>query len=64
MDKYLYKLVSVYLFLIGIAWVLYTIFSSFGTQCFDIFNAYVTIIVLLLDIVWINFIIPKKGDIQ
>jgi len=56
MEKYLYSLVSVILFFVSLMWVVYSIFSTFRTECFDMFKAYVTITVLLTDMIWSNFV--------
>jgi len=56
MRKEAYNAISVYLFLIGLAWVIYTIFAGWGTECFDVTKAYITILVLIIDIIWNNFV--------
>ncbi len=56
MDRFTYRLVSVMLLLTSILWIIYTLISSFGTECFSFFDAYATIIILLLDLIWGNFI--------
>ena len=62
MNKDLFNLVSVILFLVGLFWVVYSIFSTFGTKCFDMVKAYLTIIILLLNVVWNNFIVKLKEE--
>ena len=52
----MYHLVSVILFFGAIVWTIFTIFKSFGTQCFDLFDAYATITILFADMIWNNII--------
>jgi len=53
------KFISIGLFWLGIAWVIFTIMSNYGTTCFNMFYAYITILVLLSDMIWSNFIVKK-----
>jgi len=62
MDPFVHKLVSVSLFLLGLAWVIFTIFSSFGSECFNMLYAYITIFTLLIDSIWNNFIKPQEDE--
>ncbi|OGY48252.1 MAG: hypothetical protein A3D39_00105 [Candidatus Buchananbacteria bacterium RIFCSPHIGHO2_02_FULL_39_17] len=62
MEKYIYKLIWTYSFFISLAWTIYTIFSSWGTNCFDMKNSYITIIVLLFELIWSNFIKPASEE--
>lgn len=57
-----YVVTSVALFLVSLAWTVYTIFSSIGTSCFNITNAYVTIAFLYAKIVWDNFVKPVRVE--
>ncbi len=58
MDIMTHKIISATLFLLGIFWVLFNIFSSWGTVCFDMLNSYATIGILMTDMFWINFVKP------
>jgi hypothetical protein len=61
-DYNAYNIISVALFLSSLGWTIYTILSSIGTPCFNMFYAYVTIIILYLKLVWDNFIKPSVED--
>ena len=56
MERFTYNLVSAILLLASILWVVYLIAASWGTQCFNLFDSYATIIIMLVEIVWSNFI--------
>ncbi len=56
MEKYIYNVVSAILLLTSILWVVYLIIASWGTSCFNFFDSYATIVVMLLEIIWSNFI--------
>lgn len=45
----------------SIGWTLYLIFSNYGSDCFDTFKTYITLVALILNLVWNNLII-KQGD--
>lgn len=60
MDRFTYNLVSVILLIASILWVVYLVISSWGTECFNLFDSYATIIVMLLQIIWSNFIKIKN----
>lgn len=62
MEKYTYNIIGTSSFLISLAWTIYTIFSSWGTSCFNMQNSYITIIVLLFEIIWSNFIKPASEE--
>ena len=62
MDTFWHNLVSVLLLFLAIGWTIFTIFSSWGTACFDIGKAYGTIFVFILELVWNNFIKPSVED--
>jgi hypothetical protein len=55
-------IVSVVLFSLSLAWTLYTIGSNWGTDCFNVFNVYVTLTILISKIIWDNFIKTKKVE--
>jgi len=59
MNTFTYNLISAVLLLASILWVVYIIISSWGTKCFNLFDSYATIIILLLEIIWGNFIKTK-----
>lgn len=59
MDTFFYKLVSVELMLFAILWAVYTIFISWGTECFNMFYAYVTIVAFIIHLVWDNLVKPQ-----
>jgi len=62
MEKYTYNLVWVFGFFLSLSWTVYTLFSSWGTQCFSLFKTYATISILLLNLIWSNFIkFEKEG---
>ncbi len=56
MDKFTYKLVSSILLITSILWVVYLIVSTWGTSCFNLFDSYATIIIMLIEIIWSNLI--------
>ena len=56
MERYIYNLVSAILLLTSILWVVYLVVASWGTRCFNLFDSYATIIIMLLEIIWSNFI--------
>tara|TARA_Y100000031_G_C8145109_1_gene349552 strand:- start:38 stop:226 length:189 start_codon:yes stop_codon:yes gene_type:complete len=56
MNRFTYNLISAILLLTSILWVVYIVVSSWGTKCFNLFDSYATIIILLLEIIWSNFI--------
>lgn len=60
MEDFIYKLVSSILLLMSIFWFIYTIFSNYGSLCFDIFKTYITLIVMLLNIIWNNLVKIKE----
>ncbi|HIG92838.1 TPA: hypothetical protein HA234_01420 [Candidatus Woesearchaeota archaeon] len=59
MEKFFYKLISVELLLFAILWAIFTIFVSWGTVCFDMFYAYVTIIAFMVQLTWDHFVKPE-----
>ena len=59
MNRFTYNFISVILLMASILWVVYLIVSSFGTECFNLFDSYATIIVMLTEIIWSNFIKSK-----
>ncbi len=64
MKKYTYNFIWTFGFLMSLAWTLYTIFSNWGTSCFSFFKTYTTIIILILNLVWSNFVKSEKGDLN
>jgi len=59
-DEFIYSLVSAVLLFMSISWLIYTLFSNYGSQCFDVFKTYVTLIVMVLDIIWNNLVKIKE----
>ena len=60
MKEFIYNIVSVILLLLSIFWTIYAIFSTWGTLCFNMFKAYVTISVLITKIIWDSLVkIPE-----
>ena len=59
MDIFLYKLISVELMLFAVLWAIYAIFVSWGTECFNMFHAYVTIIAFLIHLIWAYWVKPE-----
>lgn len=62
MDEYYYKIVSVFLILTSIAWIIYTLFIAWGTECFSTFNGYFTVIVYGIELIWNNMINKSEAD--
>lgn len=60
MNKFTYDFISAILLFVSIFWVVFLVISSFGTKCFNLFDSYATIIVMLIEIIWSNFI--KYGN--
>ncbi|MBI4980784.1 hypothetical protein HZC30_04485 [Candidatus Woesearchaeota archaeon] len=58
MDRGLYTIVSAELMLFAVLWAIYTIFTSWGTECFNMFYAYVTIVAFIIQLVWDHFVKP------
>ena len=56
MNKNTYNFVWVFGFLMSLLRTIYIIFSNLPTICFNMFKTYVTIIVLLFNLIWSNFI--------
>ena len=56
MEKFIYDLVSAGLIVTSILWIIYTAFSLYKTECFNIFVAYATITIYGSELVWSNFI--------
>lgn len=59
MERFLYNFVSVELLFFAILWSIYTIFVSWGTSCFDMFYAYITIVAFIVQLVWDHFVKPE-----
>ncbi len=59
MNTFLYKLVSVELLFFALLWGVYTIFVSWGTECFNMFYAYVTIIAFIIQLTWDHLVKPE-----
>ena len=55
-DDYLYNIVTAVLVIMSIFWVVYSLLSTLGTECFDMFKAYTTIILLSITLIW-NYLI-------
>ena len=62
LDKFIYSLVSSMLMFFAIGWAIFTIFSSFGTACFNVLYSYITIFVFILELVWNNLIKYSKEE--
>lgn len=60
MEKQTYNLIWAFGFFLSLGWTLYAIFSSWGTACFSFFKTYSTILVLLFNLIWNNFV--RYGD--
>ena len=60
MDEFIYSLVSAVLLFMSISWLIYTLFSNYRSQYFDVFKTYVTLIVMVLDIIWNNLVKIKE----
>ena len=58
-EKFFYRLVSVELMIFAIFWAIYTIFSSWGTECFNMFYAYVTIMAFVIQLIWDHLVKPS-----
>jgi hypothetical protein len=58
MNNFQYNLISVILFWVSLGWVIYNIFLSWETPCFDLTKTYLTIIILLVSNVWNYFVRP------
>lgn len=59
MRSTLYTLVSVELMFFAILWAIYAIFRSFGTECFNMVYAYITIIAFMTELLWDHFVQPE-----
>lgn len=44
------------LYAISVLWTAYLIFSTYGTNCFDLINTYLTLITLLLSMIFNDLI--------
>tara|TARA_Y100000310_G_C20285605_1_gene624721 strand:+ start:79 stop:276 length:198 start_codon:yes stop_codon:yes gene_type:complete len=64
MEKFHYNLISVILFWVSLGWVVYTIFSSWQTTCFDLTKTYFTVIILLASNIWNGFIRPTRIEVK
>jgi len=62
MEEVTFKVVSVYLIMLSILWIIYSIFNSWGTVCFNMSNAYITITVYGIELIWNNIIIKFVKD--
>jgi hypothetical protein len=58
-ERFLYNLVSMELMFFAVLWAIYTIFVSWGTECFNMFYAYVTIIAFIIHLIWDNLVKPE-----
>lgn len=61
MRQTIYRFVSVELMLFALFWAVFTIFVSWGTTCFNMFDSYVTIIAFMAQLVWDNLIKPTES---
>ncbi len=59
MNSFLYRFVSVQLMLFAVLWAIYTIFTSWGTECFNMFYSYVTIVAFMIHLIWYHFVKPE-----
>lgn len=59
MDPLFYKIISIELMLFAILWAIYTIFVSWGTQCFNMLYSYITIIAFTTHLVWDHWVKPE-----
>lgn len=58
MDKVAYNFISVILLLFAIGWTIFIVLSSWGTECFNMLYTYITLIALVTQLIWDNFIKP------
>jgi hypothetical protein len=44
--------------LFAVLWAIFTIFVSWGTECFNMFYTYVTIVAFIVHLIWDHLVKP------